>query len=283
MATDHGGVFDLGERRVRRMGYGAMRLAGPSAFGPPHDAVEAVAVLREAVAQGVDHIDTSDYYGPYVVNDLIRQALHPYPAGLTLVTKVGYRRGDDRSWIPDPSRETLIASVHENLERLRLDSLDVVNLRLGGPDDDVETPLAVLADLQSQGLIRNLGVSNVSAKQVRRAQGVAEIVCVQNRYSLVHRVDDALIDALAAQGIAYTPFYPLSFYSPAQTAALETVARQAGSTPMQTALAWMLRRSPNILLIPGTSSRAHLAENLAAPKIVLSEEMLAALNAVAAT
>jgi pyridoxine 4-dehydrogenase len=281
MTMDHGGVFDLGERRVRRMGYGAMRLAGPNSFGPPRDAAEAVAVLREAVAQGVDHIDTSDYYGPYVVNDLIRQALHPYPAGLTLVTKVGYRRGDDKSWIPDPSREALVASVHENLERLGLAVLDVVNLRLSLPEDDVATPLAVLADLQRQSLIRHLGVSNVSAEQVRRAQGVAEIVCVQNRYSLVHRVDDDLIDQLAAQGVAYTPFFPLSFYSPAQMAALEAVAAQSNATPMQTALAWMLRRSPNILLIPGTSSRTHLAENLAATKVVLSEEMLAALDAVA--
>lgn len=276
-------TFKLGDRTVRRMGYGAMQLAGPHVFGPPRDRDAALAVLREAITLGVDHIDTSDFYGPHVVNQLIREALHPYPPSLTLVTKVGYVRGEDGSWNPDPSPEGLTRAVHDNLRNLGVEALDVVNMRVPGPDADIETPLAHLARLQGQGLIRHLGVSNVSADQVRRAQGVASIVCVQNEYNLAHRRDDALIDQLARQAIAYAPFFPLGGFSPLQSEALSTVAAALGRSPLQVALAWLLRRSPNILLIPGTSSLAHLRENMQAGDLEIPEEALAELEAIGAS
>jgi pyridoxine 4-dehydrogenase len=271
---------------VRRMGYGAMQLSGPGIFGPPKDPGEAVAVLREAVASGVDHIDTSDFYGPHVTNQIIKQALHPYPAGLVIVTKLGAVRGEDASWQPAHRKDDLIAGVHDNLKNLGLEALDVVNLRVGGMLEPTEGSIAdkveVLAELQRQGLIRHVGLSNVNAAQIAEAQAITKIVCVQNYYNLVHRNDDALIDDLARQGIPYVPFFPLGGFTPLQSSTLSEVAGRLEATPMQIALAWLLRRSPNILLIPGTSSRGHLRENLAAAKLTLPAEALTELDGIAA-
>jgi aryl-alcohol dehydrogenase-like predicted oxidoreductase len=272
---------------VRRIGYGAMQLAGPGVFGPPKDPDAAVAVLREAVAAGVDHIDTADFYGPHVTNRIIRRALHPYPAGLVIVTKVSARRGVDGSWIPAFSREELIQAVHDNLRNLGLDVLDVVNLRsMLNPhhpvEGSLEAPFTVLADLQRRGLIRHIGVSNVTPTQIAEAQRIAPVVCVQNNYNLAHRHDDALIDDLARQGVAYVPYFPLGGFTPLQSSTLSAVAGRLGAKPMQVALAWLLHRSPNILLIPGTSSLAHLRENLAAGGLTLSAETLAELDGIAA-
>lgn len=282
------GTFRLGDRVVRRMGYGAMQLAGPGVFGPPRDRAEALAVLREAVASGVNHIDTSDYYGPYVTNELIREALHPYPDDLVIVTKIGARRGGDGAWLPALSPAELAAAVHDNLRRLGLDVLDIVNFRslyggVAGPaEGSIEPQLAVLADLQRQGLVRHIGLSNVTPTQIADARPMIDIVCVQNLYNLVHRADDLLIDDLAGEGIAYTPFFPLGGFSPLQSTILTDVARSLGATPLQVALAWLLHRAPNVLLIPGTSSRAHLRENLAAADLDLPAAALAALDGIAA-
>jgi pyridoxine 4-dehydrogenase len=269
---------------VCRMGYGAMQLAGPHVYGPPKDPEGAVAVLRAAVAAGVDHIDTSDFYGPHVTNELIRKALHPYPANLVIVTKVGARRPADQSWQQAASPEELTAAVHDNLRNLGLDALDVVNFRSWGqrgPEErSIGEAVSALAQLQRQGKLRHIGLSNVTAAQVAEAQGITEVVCVQNHYNLVHRRDDALVDALAQQGIAYVPFFPLGGFTPLQSTTLGTVAERLGVTPLQVALAWLLHRSPNILLIPGTSSLAHLRENLAAGELVLSPETLGELDAV---
>lgn len=287
--TALGGSFTLpgSPVTVRRMGYGAMQLAGPGVFGPPRDMDAAVAVLREAVASGVNHIDTSDYYGPHVTNQLIKQALHPYPDGLVIVTKVGARRGEDKSWIPALSRQELIDAVHDNLRNLGLDRLDVVNLRLGGvfePSEvSVEEPLTVLAELKQQGLIHHLGLSNVTATQLAEAQAITEIVCVQNFYNVARRTDDGFIDGLAGQGIAYVPFFPLGGFTPLQSSALDTAAASLKATPMQVALAWLLQRSPNILLIPGTSSGTHLRENLSAASLQLPPEVIADLDAIGAS
>jgi pyridoxine 4-dehydrogenase len=273
---------------VNRIGYGAMQLAGPGVFGPPRDHDAAVAVLREAVEAGVDHIDTSDYYGPHVTNQVIREALHPYPANLVIVTKLGARRPADGSWVPATSPEELTAGVHDNLRNLGLDALDIVNYRAMGSvhgtvEGSIANEVAVLAALKSQGLIRNIGVSNVTASQIAEAQTITEIVCVQNNYNLAHREDDALIDDLARQGIAYVPFFPLGGFTPLESSTLSDVAKRLDSTPMQVALAWLLHRSPNILLIPGTSSIAHLRENLAVGQLTLSPEILAELDSISAT
>jgi len=279
------GAFALGGRTVNRMGYGAMQLAGPGVFGPPRDRDAALAVLREAVASGVNHIDTSDFYGPHVTNQLIKEALHPYPEDLVIVTKLGAVRGADASWNPAQSPAELTQGVHDNLRNLGLDALEVVNLRVMGAvhtpsEGSIEERFTALAELQRQGLIRHLGLSNVTAAQVEEARAIAPVVCVQNLYNVVHRDDDALIDALAARGVAYVPFFPLGGFTPLQSATLSDVAGRLGATPMQTALAWLLRRAPNVLLIPGTSSVGHLRENLAAAEIVLSDEVLAELNAM---
>src|SRR6201996_2230481 len=282
----HAGTFSIGGQSVNRMGYGAMQLAGPGVFGPPKDHDAAVAVLREAVASGVNHIDTSDFYGPFVVNELIREALHPYPKDLVIVTKVGAVRGKDGSWNSAQSPAELESAVHDNLRRLGVDAVDVVNLRIMG---DIHSPsegsigerFAALAELQRKGLIRHLGVSNVTAAQVAEARGIAPVVCVQNHYNLVHRHDDALIDDLGRDGIAYVPFFPLGGFSPLQSETLSTVAKRLDATPMQLALAWLLHRAPNILLIPGTSSLAHLRENLAAAEITIPADALSELNAIA--
>ena len=278
------GTFHLGDRPVKRMGYGAMQLAGPGVFGPPKDHDTAIAVLREAVAAGVDHIDTSDFYGPHVTNQLIREALHPYPDDLVIVTKVGAVRGADASWIPARSPAELTAGVHDNLRNLGVEALDVVNLRVGGihgpADGSIEPQLTALAELQRQGLIRELGLSNVNAAQVAEGRKIARIVCVQNAYNIAHRVDDAFIDELAAERIAYVPFFPLGGFSPLQSQTLSAVAAELGATPMQLALAWLLDRSPNILLIPGTSSLGHLRENLAAAEITLSEALAERLDEI---
>jgi pyridoxine 4-dehydrogenase len=278
------GVFALGGRTVNRLGYGAMQLAGPGVFGPPKDRDAALAVLREAVAQGVNHIDTSDFYGPHVTNQLIREALHPYPDDLVIVTKVGAVRGDDASWIPALSPADLTRAVHDNLRNLGVDALDVVNLRVGGihgpSEGSIEEQFTTLADLQRQGLIRQLGLSNVTSGQLRQARRIGRVVCVQNHYNLVHREDDALIDELAGSGVAYVPFFPLGGFTPLQSSTLSEVAAQLAATPMQTALAWLLYRAPNILLIPGTSSIDHLHENLAAAELALPDEVLARLNAI---
>ncbi len=272
---------------VNRLGYGAMQLAGPGVWGPPRDPDAAVAVLREAVAAGVNHIDTSDFYGPHVTNQIIKQALHPYPEDLVIVTKVGARRGDDKSWNPAMSRQDLIDAVHDNLRNLGLDALHVVNLRamgegMGVADGSIAEPLAVLAELQQQGLIRHLGLSNITPKLLAEAQGIAPIVCIQNLYNVAHREDDAFIDDLARQGIAYVPFFPLGGFSPLQSSALDATAASLGATPMQVALAWLLHRAPNTLLIPGTSSVNHLRENLQAADLRLSSETLAELDGIAA-
>ncbi|TPG14650.1 aldo/keto reductase family oxidoreductase [Sphingomonas koreensis] len=284
---DPAGSFTLGDRQVQRMGYGAMQLAGPHVFGPPKNREAALAVLREAVAAGVNHIDTSDFYGPHVVNQLVREALAPYPDDLVIVTKVGAVRGGDASWNLAASPDELRRAVEDNLRNLGLDRLEVVNFRamLGGGNEgptegSIAAPFEALARLCEEGLIRHLGVSNVTAAQVAEARGIAPIVCVQNQYNLVHRADDALIDTLAAHGIAYVPFFPLGGFSPLQSSRLDDVAAALGATPMQVALAWLLRRSPNILLIPGTSSVGHLRENLATASIDLPEEARAELNGI---
>jgi len=279
------GTFPLGDRTVNRMGYGAMQLAGPQVFGPPKDPAAALAVLREAVASGVNHIDTSDFYGPHVTNRLIREALHPYPDNLVIVTKVGALRGADASWNPAQSPAELASAVHDNLRNLGVDVLDVVNLRLMGSvhapaEGSIEPQFAALVELQQRGLIRHLGLSNATATQVAEARRLAPVVCVQNHYNLVHRDDDTLIDALAGQGIAYVPFFPLGGFTPLQSDRLSDIARRLGATPMQVALAWLLARAPNILLIPGTSSVAHLRENLAAASLRLGDDVLAELDAI---
>jgi len=278
------GQYPLGHQRVKRMGYGAMQLAGPGVFGPPKDRGEAIAVLREAVASGVDHIDTSDFYGPHVVNEIIREALHPYPDDLTIVTKLGAVRGADASWNPALTPADLTAGVHDNLRNLGVEALDVVNLRVGGLSGPMDTPIdeqmETLAQLQAQGLIRQIGLSNVTSGQIGAGRKIAPIACVQNYYNLAHRDDDALIEELAALGIAYVPFFPLGGFSPLQSGVLDETAAKLGVTPMQTALAWLLHRSPNILLIPGTSSVAHLRENLAAAEVTLPADALAALDGI---
>jgi aryl-alcohol dehydrogenase-like predicted oxidoreductase len=279
--------FVLGDRPVKRLGYGAMQLAGPGVFGPPKDRDAALAVLREAVAAGVNHIDTSDFYGPHITNRIIREALHPYPDDLVIVTKVGARRGEDASWIPAFSANELTQAVHDNLGNLGLDVLDVVNLRAmfdvhGPAEGSLEAPLATLAELQRKGLIRHIGLSNVTPRQVADARRMVEVVCVQNQYNLAHRADDALIDGLARDGLAYVPFFPLGGFNPLQSSILSDVAAQLGATPMQVALAWLLQRAPNILLIPGTSSVAHLRDNLAAADIVLPDDARTALDGIAA-
>src|SRR5580704_8448944 len=278
-------TFPLGDRVVNRMGYGAMQLAGLGVFGPPKDHDGAVAVLREAVASGVNHIDTSDYYGPHVTNKLIREALHPYPDNLVIVTKIGARRGDDASWNPAMSPNDLKSAVRDNLRNLGLDVLEVVNLRLmfsihGPAEGPIEAPLTVLAELQRQGLVRHIGLSNVTRKQVEEGRAIADIVCVQNHYNLVHREDDALIDELAGAAIAYVPFFPLGGFTPLQSTALSDVAKALDVTPMQVALAWLLQRAANILLIPGTSSVNHLRENLAAARLTLPGVSVAALDRI---
>ena len=281
-----GGSFTLSgtSMTVNRMGYGAMQLAGPHVWGPPRDMDAAISVLREAVAFGVNHIDTSDFYGPHVTNQIIKRALHPYPDGLVIVTKLGARRGEDQSWIPALSRQELTDGVHDNLRNLGLERLDVVNLRVGGvmgpTEGSIEAPLTVLAELQRQGLIRYVGLSNVSPEQLTESQAITKIVCVQNLYNVAHRNDDGFIDDLAKQGIAYVPFFPLGGFTPLQSSVLNSVAASSKATPMQVALAWLLHRSPNILLIPGTSSVEHLRENLSAAALQLSAETLAELDSI---
>lgn len=280
-------TFSLGDRTVGRLGYGAMQLAGPGVFGPPRDHNAALTVLREAVALGVNHIDTSDFYGPHVTNRLIREALSPYPDNLALVTKIGARRGSDGAWLPAFSPEELVAAVHDNLRHLGLEALDVVNLRVmfdvhGPAEGEIAQMLEPLAELRRKGLVRHVGLSNVTEAQVAEGRAICPIVCVQNQYNLAHRRDDALIDALARDGIAYVPFFPLGGFSPLQSKALSDVSARLGVTPIQVALAWLLRRSPNILLIPGTSSVAHLRENLAAGDLALSDDDMAELNAIGA-
>ncbi len=284
---EQAGSFRLGDRNVRRLGYGAMQLAGPGVFGPPRDRDAALAVLRKAIESGVDHIDTSDFYGPHVTNQIIREALHPYRDGLTIVTKVGAVRGDDGSWNPAQDAAALTAAVHDNLRNLALDVLDVVNMRLmgggsnhGPAEGSVEPQLTALAALQAQGLIRHIGLSNATPTQVEQARDLVDIVCVQNQYNLAHRDDDAMIDALAADGIAYVPFFPLGGFNPLRSQTLSEVAARMDATPMQVALTWLLRRSPNILLIPGTSSVAHLRENLAAAALALPDQEVAALDGI---
>jgi pyridoxine 4-dehydrogenase len=281
------GTFKLGDRIVNRIGYGAMQLAGRGVFGPPKDRDAALSVLREAVASGVNHIDTADFYGPHVTNQIIREALHPYFDDLTIVTKVSARRGEDGSWIPAMSRDELTQAVHDNLRHLRLHVLPVVNLRsmfnVHQPaEGSIEAPLTVLADLQRQGLVRHIGLSNVTSTQIAEGRRICEIVCVQNYYNLAHRADDALIDDLGQRGIAYVPFFPLGGFTPLQSSTLTDVAVRLGVTPMQVALAWLLDRAPNILLIPGTSSVAHLRDNLAAVQLTLSPQILAELDAIGA-
>ncbi|MEW4401913.1 aldo/keto reductase family oxidoreductase [Agrobacterium tumefaciens] len=281
------GTFTLGDYTVRRLGYGAMQLAGKGVFGPPSDRPEAIAVLREAVESGVNHIDTSDFYGPHVTNEIIREALHPYDNDLVIVTKVGAGRGADASWYPSFSRAELTQAVHDNLRNLGLDVLDVVNLRAmfdvhGPAEGSLDEPLEVLAGLKQQGLIRHIGLSNVTAKQIEDAGKITDIACVQNQYNLAHRQDETLIDTLASRGVAYVPFFPLGGFSPLQSSTLSDVAARLNATPIQVALAWLLQRSPNILLIPGTSSRGHLRENLAAARIELPSEALLELDKVAA-
>ena len=286
MNISKAGMFTLGSRTVKRLGYGAMQLAGPGVFGPPKDRAGALAVLREAVASGVDHIDTSDYYGPHITNQLIREALHPYPEDLVIVTKVGAKRGADGSWHPASSGEELRSAVHDNLRNLGLDVLDVVNLRsmsgVHGPaEGSIEAPLTTLAELQHQGLVRHIGLSNVTRRQIDEGRTIADIVCVQNQYNLAHRGDDALIEQLAATGTAYVPFFPLGGFTPLQSTALSDVAKKLRATPMQVALAWLLQRAPNILLIAGTSTVEHLRENLAAANLELPSDAVTALNGIA--
>ncbi|KVL29001.1 oxidoreductase [Burkholderia territorii] len=285
-AVVQSGTFPIAGRRVHRLGYGAMQLAGPGVFGPPKDRDAALAVLREAVEAGVDHIDTSDFYGPHVTNQLIREALHPYRDDLLIVTKIGATRGADGSWLPAFSADALAAAVHDNLRNLGLDVLDVVNLRVmfdvhAPAEGSIEAPLTALAELQRQGLVRHIGLSNVTAAQIAEGRRICDIVCVQNHYNLAYRDDDALIDALARDGIAYVPYFPLGGFNPLQSSTLDAVAARLGATPMQTALAWLLRRAPNILLIPGTSSVAHLRENLAAGALTLPDDALRELDGIA--
>ena len=285
--TKLGGTFRFPDAStsVYRMGYGAMQLAGPEVWGPPRDVDGAIAVLREALASGVNHIDTSDFYGPHVTNQIIKKALHPYPAGLVIVTKVGARRGENKSWLHALSRQELIDGVHDNLRNLGLDRLDAVNLRVGGvmepSEGSIEEPMTVLAELKSQGLIGQIGVSNVTPRQLQEAQKITELVCVQNFYNVAQRSDDAFIDALAQQAVAYVPFFPLGGFTPLQSSVLDRVAESVQATPMQVALAWLLQRSPNILTIPGTSSVSHLRENLGAAALQLPPDAIAALNAIA--
>jgi len=283
---DKAGVFKLGDRNVKRMGYGAMQLAGPGVFGPPKDRAEAIAVLREAIASGVDHIDTSDFYGPHITNEIIKEALAPYPKALTIVSKIGARRGPDGSWNPAFSPQELTDAVHDNLRNLGLEAIDVVNLRAmfsvhGPAEGSIEPTLSVLAGLQRQGLVRHIGLSNVTRAQIEEGRRICEIVCVQNNYNLAHREDDALIDQLAAEGVAYVPFFPLGGFTPLQSSVLTEVAASLGASRMQVALAWLLQRSPNILLIPGTSSRAHLRENLAATELTLPQDAMEKLDGIA--
>lgn len=282
------GTFKLGDRAVRRLGYGAMQLAGAGAFGPPKDRGAALAVLREAVDLGVNHIDTADFYGPHLVNQMIREALHPYPGGLVIATKIGAKRGTDGSWSRAFSRDELVQAVHDNLRHLGLDVLDIVNLRpmfgMHGPaEGSIEAPLSVLAELQRQGLIHHVGLSNVTRAQIAEGRRICKIVCVQNRYNLAHRSDEALIDELASQGIAYVSFFPASGFTEPQQAILSDVAERLGATPRQVALAWLLRRSPNILPIPGTSTVAHLRENLAAANLELPADAMDALEQMRAS
>ena len=279
------GTFMLGARAVNRLGYGVMQLAGPGVFGPPKDRAGALAVLREAVASGVNHLDTSDFYGPHVTNQIIREALHPYSKELVIVTKIGARRGSDGSWNPALSAEELKSAVHDNLRNLGLETLDLVNLRLmfgihGPAEGSLEAPLAALARLQEQGLVREIGLSNVTPAQISQARGIASIVCIQNQYNIAHREDDELIGDLAAAGIAYVPFFPLGGFTPLQSTALSAVAKRLGATPMQVALAWLLQRAPNILLIPGTSSLGHLRENLAAASLALPRDQVELLDQI---
>ena len=277
-------TFRVTSMTVNRMGYGAMQLAGPQVYGPPRDIDAAIAVLRKAVASGVTHIDTSDYYGPHVTNQIVKQALHPYPEDLVIVTKVGARRGEDKSWIPARSPQALVDAVHDNLRNLALDQLDIVNLRVGGMTEptagSIEEPLTALAELKEQGLIAHLGLSTVNAEQLVEAQTITDVVCIQNFYNVANRNDDAFIDTLAEQHIAYVPYFPLGGFTPLQSSALDRVAAAAKATPLQVALAWLLQRSPNILLIPGTSSVEHLRENLRAASLTLSEDAIAELNAI---
>ncbi|MEZ5995693.1 MAG: oxidoreductase [Hyphomonadaceae bacterium] len=280
-------TFKLGDRTIRRMGYGAMQLAGPGVFGPPKDRAAAIAVLRAAFEAGVNHIDTSDYYGPYVVNDIIREALHPYPDDLVIVTKVGGKRDDKGAWLPAQSDDELQRGVEDNLKRLGLDVMEAVNLRIIGAvhapsEGSIARQVEAMARLKERGLLRHAGLSNVTAAQIVEARAITDIVCVQNHYNIVHRADDDLVDALARDGIAYVPYFPLGGFSPIQSEALSALAARLGATPMQLALAWLLRRAPNILLIPGTSSLAHLRENMAAAELELSAEALAELAAIGA-
>lgn len=284
-SIEKSGTFPLGDRNVKRLGYGAMQLAGPGVFGPPKDRAQAVAVLRAAIAAGVNHIDTSDFYGPHVTNQIIREALHPYPTDLTIVTKIGAKRGSDGSWLKADTPEELRSAVHDNLRNLGLDVLDVVNMRFmfdphHPAEGPVEPQIEALAELQRQGLVRHIGVSHVTPAQIKAAQRIVDVVCVQNLYNLVHRDDDALIDELDAEGVAYVPFFPLGGFSPLQSDTLSAVAKRLGVTPMQLALAWLLKRSPNILLIPGTSSVAHLEQNLAVADIDLDHATLKELDAI---
>jgi len=282
---DEAGTYSLAGRSVKRLGYGAMQLVGPGVFGPPQDPDQALAVLRAAIAAGVNHIDTSDFYGPHVTNRLIREALSPYPDDLLIVTKIGARRGEDASWLPAFEPDELARAVEDNLANLGLETLDVVNLRLmfdvhGPAEGSLAAPLKAIADLQRQGLVRHIGLSNITLAQFEEARDIAEIVGVQNQYNLAHRGDDALIDMLATKGVAYVPFFPLGGFKPLQSSALSRVAERLDATPMQVALAWLLQRAPNILLIPGTSSVAHLHENLAAASLTLPDEAVAELNAI---
>jgi pyridoxine 4-dehydrogenase len=288
-ATVPASSFRLGDRTIKRIGYGAMQLAGPGVFGPPKDHQRALAVLRQAVASGVNHIDTSDFYGPHLTNRLIAEALHPYSRDLVIVTKVGARRGSDGSWIPSIEPDALVRQVHDNLKNLRVDALDVVNLRMPGnldlhtpSEDAIEEQFTVLAGLREKGLIRHLGLSHVTPGQIKKARAIADVVCVQNHFNVVHRADDALVDEMAAAGIAYVPYFPLGGFTPLQSSALSSVAAELGATPMQTALAWLLRRAPNVLLIPGTSSSTHLRENLAAAELALPDKALARLDVIGA-
>jgi len=284
--TRLGGSFTLPgtSMKLYRMGYGAMQLAGPGVWGPPRDVDAAIAVLREAITAGVNHVDTSDFYGPHVTNQIIKQALHPYPDGLVIVTKLGARRGQDKSWLHALSRQELIDGAHDNLRNLGVDRLDVVNLRVGGlsepSEGSIKEPLTVLAELKQQGLIAHIGLSNVTPGQLAEAQKITEIVCIQNFYNVAHRNDDGFIDALARQGIAYVPFFPLGGFTPLQSSALDGIAASMQATPMQVALAWLLQRSPNILLIPGTSSLVHLRENVDGAALELSSNAIAELNAI---
>ena len=285
-SIDQSGSFSLGDSKVKRLGYGAMQLAGPGVFGPPKDHDTALAVLREAIALGVNHIDTSDFYGPHVTNQLIREALHPYRDDLVIVTKIGARRGTDASWLPAFSADELKQAVHDNLRNLQLDVLDVVNLRVminphHPTEGSIEAPLTVLAELKRQGLVRHIGLSNVTRDQIAEGRRITEIVCVQNLYNLAQRTDDALVDELERDGIAYVPFFPLGGFTPLQSSALSDVAARLNATPMQVALAWLLQRAPNILLIPGTSSLAHLRQNIAAAELKLPEDAIAELDRIA--